>query len=222
MNCSQAKLLFSPYLDGAVSGVQMHAISGHLESCPDCQEEYRQLHQTQRLLAVAAGPRKVPKDAGLKLRLALSREIARSRQPMFEGMRIRFENTVKSFMIPATGGLALAVVVFLILMGSFGGTFEAYAGTDQTLMNTAPEFKQAAFGMSADSINDDSLVIEAYIGPTGRVDGYKILSDSSGTKDLSTEVKNMLIFTTFRPATYLGRPTFGRAVLSFSKVNVRG
>jgi hypothetical protein len=221
MNCAQAKLLFSPYLDGAVSGVQMHALSGHLESCPDCQEEYQLLHQTQRLLA-AAGPRKVPKDAGLKLRLALSREIARSRQPMFEGMRIRFENTVKSFMIPATGGLALAVTVFLILMGSFAGPFQAYAGTDQALMNTAPEFKQAAFGMSADSINDESLVIEAYIGPTGRVDDYKVLSDPSGTKDLSTEVKNMLIFTTFRPATYLGKPTFGRAVLSFSKVNVRG
>jgi hypothetical protein len=32
----------------------------------------------------------------------------------------------------------------------------------------------------------------------------------------------MLIFTTFRPATNLGRPTAGRAVLSFSKISVRG
>jgi hypothetical protein len=31
-----------------------------------------------------------------------------------------------------------------------------------------------------------------------------------------------LIFTTFRPATNLGRPTAGRAVLSFSKISVRG
>jgi len=36
------------------------------------------------------------------------------------------------------------------------------------------------------------------------------------------QVKNMLIFTTFRPATAMGRPTPGRAVLSFSKISVRG
>jgi hypothetical protein len=32
----------------------------------------------------------------------------------------------------------------------------------------------------------------------------------------------MLIFTTFRPAMNLGRPTPGRVVLSFSGVDVRG
>jgi hypothetical protein len=35
-------------------------------------------------------------------------------------------------------------------------------------------------------------------------------------------VKNMLIFTTFRPAMSMGRPTPGRAVLSFSKISVKG
>jgi hypothetical protein len=29
-------------------------------------------------------------------------------------------------------------------------------------------------------------------------------------------------FTTFRPATSMGRPTTGRAVLSFSRVSVKG
>jgi hypothetical protein len=35
-------------------------------------------------------------------------------------------------------------------------------------------------------------------------------------------VKNMLIFTTFRPATSMGRPTPGHAVLSFAKISVKG
>jgi hypothetical protein len=37
--------------------------------------------------------------------------------------------------------------------------------------------------------------------------------------------KDMLIFTTFttfRPAMSMGRPTAGRAVLSFSKISVKG
>jgi hypothetical protein len=32
----------------------------------------------------------------------------------------------------------------------------------------------------------------------------------------------MLIFTVFHPATAFGRPTSGRAVLSFSKMTVKG
>jgi hypothetical protein len=220
MNCDQAKSLFSPYLDGAISGVQMQALSQHFGVCSPCHDEYRLLRQTQQLVA-AAGRRKVPADVGLKLRLAMSREIARSRRPMLEGLRIRFENTVKAFMLPATAGLVLAIAVFVVLMGSFAVPLEANTGGDLTL-NTAPEFQQSAFGMSADSFNADSLVIEAYIGPTGRVEDYRILSDPQGQKDLPTEVKNMLIFTTFRPATYLGKPTSGRAVLSFSKISVRG
>jgi hypothetical protein len=220
MNCSQAKLLFSPYLDGVISGVQMHQLSQHLGDCSECQKDYRQLSQTQKLLSTI-GRKKAPEDVSLKLRLAISREIARTRQPIFEALQMRFTNTVRGFMVPATAGLVLAVAVFVVLMGSFAAPLQA-SKNDVMLMNTAPEFQQAAFGMNTDSINSDSLVIEALIGPTGRVDDYRILSDPNGSQDLPTDVKNMLIFTTFRPATFLGRPTAGRAVLSFSKINVRG
>ena len=51
---------------------------------------------------------------------------------------------------------------------------------------------------------------------------YRILSDSDNAQRLLPEVKRMLIFTTFRPAMSMGRPTASHAVLSFSKINVRG
>ncbi len=77
-----------------------------------------------------------------------------------------------------------------------------------------------------DSINDDSLVIEAYVDAKGRVQDYRILSDSKEDDPTAAAgEENMLIFTTFttfRPAISMGRPTAGRAVLSFSKVSVKG
>ena len=36
------------------------------------------------------------------------------------------------------------------------------------------------------------------------------------------DLKNLLIFTTFRPAMTFGHPTTGRVVISFAKINVRG
>jgi len=51
MTCTQAKPLFSPYLDGAVTGTQMRDLSSHLESCHPCRKHYVSLRRTQQLLA---------------------------------------------------------------------------------------------------------------------------------------------------------------------------
>jgi hypothetical protein len=124
-------------------------------------------------------------------------------------------------MVPATAGLATAVVIFGFLMGFLALPLQA--GRDVPLMlNTAPQLQASAFGTALDSISDDSLVIEAYVDKNGRVQDYRVLSNPDATKELPSQVKNMLIFTTFRPAMSMGRPTSGRAVLSFSRISVKG
>jgi len=45
MRCTEARPLFSSYLDRAVSGTEMHDIFGHLEQCAGCQKEYALLEK---------------------------------------------------------------------------------------------------------------------------------------------------------------------------------
>src|SRR5690348_3292886 len=116
MTCPQAKSLFSPYLDGAVTGAQMHAISQHLQCCALCRREYLSLQQSQQLLS-KIGSRRAPADLALKLRVAISREAAHSRRPLLQNFFVRLENALNAFMVPATAGLATAVVIFILLMG---------------------------------------------------------------------------------------------------------
>jgi hypothetical protein len=172
-------------------------------------------------LLTKIGRRKAPDDLALKLRLAISREAARSRQPYFHGLRIRLENAVQAFMVPATAGLASAVVIFVFLMGFLA--LPLRAGSDVPIMlNTAPQLEQSGFSNALGEIKDDSLVIEAYVDSNGRVQDYRVLSNPQQPKELPPQLKNVLIFTTFRPATFMGRPTAGTAVLSFSKISVKG
>ena len=220
MKCAQAKSLFSPYLDGAVTGKQMRALGQHLETCASCGWEYVSLQRTQQLLS-KMGPKKAPADLALKLRVAISHEVAQSKRPYLGGMLIRIENALNAFMVPATAGLSTAVVIFVLLMG-FLAPLQADNPDVPLMLYTAPQLQQSAFRTALDSINDDSLVIEAYVDSNGRVQDYRILSNPKESMDLLPQVKNMLIFTTFRPATSMGRPTAGRAVLSFSKISVRG
>lgn len=223
MNCGEARELFSPYLDGQVSGAQMRAVGRHIEECSRCGREYRGLQRTQQLLA-ELGPRKAPSDLALKLRVAISREVAHARRPRFQGVLVRFENALNALLVPATAGLVSAIVIFGLLLGFFALPGQLQASSDVPLMlYTAPQLEQSSFGSALGyNIGDDSVVIEAYVDANGRVQDYRILSQTEGDEALLPKVKNMLIFTTFRPATSMGRPTAGRAVISFSKISVRG
>jgi hypothetical protein len=62
----------------------------------------------------------------------------------------------------------------------------------------------------------DSLAVEAYVDSSGRVQDYRVLS---ARKNLPSQTKNTLVFTTFRPATFMGQPTSGTATLIFSDAN---
>jgi len=223
LQCPQAKRLFSPYLDGAVTGTEMLALQHHMSQCADCSRQYQSLRRTQQLLLNMSRP-KIPADLGLKLRLAISREVAQSKRPPFEGLMVRLENSLQAFMVPATAGFLSALLIFGIAMVYFVAPASLHAKNDVPLVmvNTAPELEQSAFGLRMDSINADSLVVEAYVDANGRVQDYRILSDTGESNEVLPQVKRMLIFTTFRPALSMGRPTPSRAVLSFSKISVKG
>jgi hypothetical protein len=201
----------------------MLALQHHLSECAPCKREYDALRQTQQLL-VRMGRPQAPSDLGLRLRLAISREAAHARRPPFEGLRVRLENAFEAFMVPATAGFLSALIIFGIAMVYFVVPSSLRADNDVPLVmvNTAPELQQSAFGMTMDSIDAESLVIEAYVDANGRVQDYRILSDPADSKEVLPQVKRMLIFTTFRPALSMGRPTPSRAVLSFSKISVKG
>jgi hypothetical protein len=223
LKCPQAKRLFSPYLDGAVTGTEMLALQQHLSDCGACQSEYQGLRRTQQLL-VSVGRPKVPADLGLKLRLMASKETAQARRGRIEGLMVRLENAFQAFMVPATAGFLSALIIFGIAMVYFVVPSALRADNDVPLVmvNTAPQLQQSAFGMTLDTIDADSLVIEAYVDANGRVQDYRILSDTDKSQEVLPQVKRMLIFTTFRPALSMGRPTPSKAVLSFSKISVRG
>src|SRR5580658_7468730 len=223
MTCTEIRKLFSPYLDGRVSGSEMRAVTHHVEQCADCAREYAATERTQQLLASLAS-KKAPADLALKLRLAISREAAQARRPRFEGMLVRLENTLNAFMVPATAGLVSAVLFFGLLLGFFALPAELLANsTDVPLMlYTGPQLDQSAFGTSLGNMGDDAVVVEAYVDANGRVEDYRILSQPADAKAVLPELKNLLIFTTFHPALSMGRPTAGTAVLSFSKISVKG
>jgi hypothetical protein len=220
MNCSQARSLFSPYLDGVVNGRQMRDLGNHLAQCPACNQEYALMWETQRAVS-SLGRQQAPPELSLKLRVALSQDAARARSRSFTALQVRLENAFNAFMVPATAGVLSAVVFFGLLIGLFALPVQANNDVP-TMLYTPPVLAQSPFSTGMEHLNGDSIVVEAYVDANGRVQDYRIISAPQEADAIKPQLENMLIFTTFRPATAFGQPTSGRAVLSFSKINVKG
>src|SRR5436305_1891160 len=118
MKCIEARPLFPLYLDSAVTGAEMHALSAHMSACPECQSEYKEMENT-RLLVTSLGRKPAPADLALRLRLAISHERSRSWRGMFERYLVRVENSLNALMFPATAGILTAVIFFGTLIGFF-------------------------------------------------------------------------------------------------------
>ena len=225
MKCAEYKRLFSPYLDGQVSGAEMHALQKHMQGCDGCAREYAEIQRTlQMIVALNRARTKAPAELPLRLRLAISHESKQARRRRFEGVMVRTSNALDAFMVPATAGVVSAVLIFGLLLGFFALPQQLSASSSDVplMLYTGPQLQQSVFGTSLGSMGEDSVVIEAYVGANGRVEDYRILSQSADAKAALPQVKNLLIFTTFRPALSMGVPTAGRAVISFSKISVKG
>jgi hypothetical protein len=224
MKCSVAQRLMSSYLDNAVTRSEFSQVDEHLKGCAGCAARYASLQGTQRLVG-SLGRKPSPADLTLRLRVALSQEMAtvqRSRwDSRWEMMRVHWENAFNAFMVPATASVVTTLIIFGLLI-SFLVPAQLTASNDvPTVFYTPPELQYTPFELGMGNAAD-SLVVEAYVGADGRVLDYRILSGGDNTDQILHDLKNMLIFTTFQPATSFGRPTAGRAILTFSKIQVKG
>jgi hypothetical protein len=220
MNCVKAAALLSEHIDGTLEIKEARALDEHLGECACCSADFSSLQETRNMLAMV-GRKTAPSDLALRVRLAISREAAMIRQTPFEMLKFRLETALNAFMVPATAGLVSAIVFFGLLIGFFALPSLNNDVPVQTMLYTPPELTMSPFGLT-NSIASDAVVVEAVVDPNGRVQDYKVLSAGPENDDVDQQLKNMMIFTMFRPATSFGRPTTGRVVLSFSHVNVRG
>jgi hypothetical protein len=221
MTCAVAKRLMSSYLDGAVTRSQMAQMDEHLRACVECAARFVSVQRTQSLVG-SLGRKSAPPDLALKLRVALSQELANSRRSRWDSLRVRWENAFNATMVPATAGLVTTLIIFGLLI-SFLYPAQVRAANDvPTMLYTPAELKSTPFELSMGVANTDALVVEAYVGPDGRVLDYRVLSAPEDAEAILPQLKNMLIFTTFNPATAFGQPTSSRVILTFSKVQVSG
>lgn len=201
----------------------MQEIAAHLDVCSGCAVEFAQWRNAQSLVS-SVGPAKAPEDLGLRLRVALSQQMANTTGEKFARGRVRWQNTMLPLMWRVTAGFASTVAMLgavALLIGMFAP--EPLLARDEPLgMASNPRFLYTSpepAGGVADGNNP--VVVQAFVNGEGRVYDYKIVSGNADLKTRS-QLKDTLLFSVFAPARVFGQPVPGTVLLSFSGVSVRG
>jgi hypothetical protein len=229
MTCRDAEALFTPYIDGRLTGAEAQCIRLHLDACADCSGYFQSLRRTQVLVS-GVGRRQPPPEMVFRIRLALERERAIRKMPLHQRIASfinpvvdRIEDSLRRTVFPATAGLVSAVLCFGFLIGFFALPAELSAANDiPSGLFTPAKLMSSPFTVQDDCGPDRPVMVEAYVDTDGRVQDYRIVSDEpeSSLPNLRAQLDNALIFAQFEPAVAFGKRAPSRVVISFERVNV--
>ncbi len=230
MNCRQALRRLPGYLDGAIRSYEHLQLSAHLDSCTSCRE---QLERFRRLSVCLAHVHRVDPPADLATRIRVQVSQARSflgyaRYAWSRAMLV-FENILEPLAVPATGGIVIALVAFvLVVQNIMVGVPVGFVPNDLPLNLVQPAQVEslapfAVPGLVATEGNPaGALMIEATLNAQGDVVSYEILSGPNDAA-IRGQIEQVLLFSRFRPRLSFGRPIDGgRVLIGFSEVRVRG
>jgi hypothetical protein len=167
-------------------------------------------------------PRRVPPaNLTASLRVIASRERQRLVEKRtfgqifaswLERTRFTLQNMLRPLMLPATGGVFSAVVLFSMWVVP---TYPMRAKVDVNLptdFSASVDVVDVVKG-SEDVGLRDSVLLDVDVDDQGHFVDYQVVSGASAVSDPRTRrrVENLLYFTKFAPATAFGMPMAGRA-----------
>lgn len=223
ISCEAALELMSPFIDSMVGMDEAESLRSHLAECRSCRRQLQSFISLRNLFA-GVEPVPAPEDLQLDTRVKLSHERLNNVRDRWQA---RFDNILKPFAVPAVMGIALTLLGFGILLGSFtaprtviaeDGQGVFVAGIYQPPSTPEPTLRR----LGATSVSPelrDAVSIQGELNNRGQIDDFKVISGarSQGVDQLLQE---LVLFSQFRPATHWGLPVRSRIILSF--VTVRG
>jgi hypothetical protein len=223
MNCESVQSSLSPFVDSGLPENERRPVAAHLAECRECAgqaEDLRDLRHGMLSLPMAQSP----KALSSRLQVMASHEIARRQgerafstafSRWLTRARISMRDLMRPLALPAAGGVLSSIVFFVMLVDTFG--FQQVQANDIPLgVYTQVTVDQLSpFGFSS-----HDMVVELTIDKDGHVASYA--SQGKFTRDDIQQLGNLILFTTFAPATSFGQPTSGKVLVRSHRINVRG
>lgn len=215
----------SDYIEGTMTENERVAFSRHLAHCRECTGHAEELLGVSVALRSLSVP-SVPAILASELQVLASHEHSRHMRhrtwaSLFaawgSAIRLATDNLMRPLALPFAGGLISTLGLFAMLLPTLG----SYVPMSERiltephgvlgLLNTEAAVADfAPFGISQD------FEVVVSIDQNGTLVDYSV--EGGGlSREAMAHIGNMLLFTTFSPATAFGQPTLGKVRISFRR-----
>ena len=174
-------------------------------------------HPMRQALAALPAVR-VPSHLSTRLRVMASHERDRRirRFAWFERLLLYFNDLLKPLAVPAAGGLFSTLVLFLSLVDTLN--IQRYI-VDDVPIGIRTEVILDDFSPFA--ANTEDLLVEVSVNEKGEVTDFFVPGGKLDRAQM-LQLGNLVLYSTYTPATAYGKPVPGKLMVSFHHINVRG
>jgi hypothetical protein len=213
-SCLEIRNHFSDYVDGLCSHETLRSLRYHLRYCGACRKEL-ECAEALRVELRALPRRPVPAAPDLRLKVRVSQELNRN---LLSRLAVRLDNMFRDLLLPASGGLAVAIFSFFLFLGFQAMPVNSRPDVPLSFVTPPQVLTLAPVDFTT---GNKSVVIVTNIDSTGQVTSYHVLSGQHSPQ-LMRNLDRLIYFSQFSPARTFGRPTRGRVILALKQITVRG
>jgi hypothetical protein len=224
MNCKSVRNTLWDYTAGALDANESVMVAEHLRECGECD-----LHRTE-VRSLRTGLRTLPEMSvspllGTRLRVIASRE--RSRQNLRRNLAARladlrsraklvFDNLLRPIAVPAVGGMLAS----FLCIGVIVDTLHVHAAWENDI--PVGLFTQVTMDdVSPFSVGGKDVLVQLTVDRNGLVSDFELPQGTASPEELK-EIGNLVLYSSFTPATAFGQPVTGKRLVLINHINVRG
>jgi hypothetical protein len=224
-NCKSVRSALWDYAAGTLEQGDRLLVDTHLHECRECD-----LHRAE-VRSLRTGLKHLPEKSvspllGTRLRVIASRE--RSRQALRRDLAARvaelrsraklmFDNLLRPIAVPAAGGMLASFLCF----GAIVDTLHVHP----EWQNDIPVglYTQVMLDdVSPFSVNGKDVMVQLTIDKNGAVSGFEVPQGSATSPDELREIGNLVLYSSFSPATAFGQRVTGKILVNILHINIRG
>jgi hypothetical protein len=235
MSCENAQKRLSLLLDRRLDSGERQGVLAHLETCRSCASELASMQDLRATMREMATP-PVPAALTARLRVAAShhragvarRRDARARvQHIAARIRLAFDNMMRPVAVPLAGGLFSSFACFFFLLPSL--SFRHNYGLEPPIFRPEPSIvagftdpdgsivgvKNVKLDWGSSIVTPNEVALTVLVDPNGNVQDWNVY----GADELTPEMKDLILFSKFIPATISGQPAWGLKQLVFPRAH---
>jgi hypothetical protein len=224
LDCKSVRSTLWDYAAGTLDAEDHLMVVAHLDECRECS-----LHRSE-VRSLRTGLKHLPEMSvspmmSTRLRVIASRE--RSRQALRRDLAARmtewrsrakllFDNLLRPVAVPAAGGMLASFLCFGVIVDTLH-----YHPEWQNDIPIGLYTQVAIDDASPFSVNGKDVMVQLTIDKNGAVTDFEI-PQGTDSPDQLREIGNLVLYSSFIPATHDGQPVTGKILVNIHHINIRG